>query len=325
MMATRFVCSRVMELLIAYHKHPSITVRNQLVQLNIGLVRKIAHRVSQQCAEPYEDLEQIGSANASTNGLGVVGDGDRGLIEANVVITDGVLTQEINDWFDEQILSKATAISPKDLKRAFEMQQMRPEGNAGSRTPIKSGSLLEAARKNPIFFKHQQIYFMLTRKYAASDHKVEAKKKLKNINTRNLSLPPKYRSEATTISKEDIVRLQKTPTIYTDCEAVFPYDAWLIDITKVKKARVWYIEQSYSNVQAITLKDDTVASFSFKRSRLILGDLIFNLPEVDRNFLQDNFEKLWDHPMAKGDDGVRRISFGDALDILGSGLIDYSQ
>jgi RNA polymerase sigma-B factor len=49
-----------MELLIAYHQNPSVRLRNQLVQLNAGLVRKIAHRVSHQCAEPYEDLEQIG-------------------------------------------------------------------------------------------------------------------------------------------------------------------------------------------------------------------------------------------------------------------------
>jgi RNA polymerase sigma-B factor len=49
-----------MELLISYYQKPSVKVRNQLVQLNSGLVRKIAHRVSHQCAEPYEDLEQIG-------------------------------------------------------------------------------------------------------------------------------------------------------------------------------------------------------------------------------------------------------------------------
>jgi len=54
------VRSRGMELLMAYHQNPSVKVRNQLVQLNAGLVRKIAHRVSHQCAEPYEDLEQIG-------------------------------------------------------------------------------------------------------------------------------------------------------------------------------------------------------------------------------------------------------------------------
>ncbi|MEO0986566.1 MAG: RNA polymerase sigma factor SigF [Cyanobacteria bacterium J06639_14] len=52
--------SRGMELLIAYKQEPSINLRNQLVRLNAGLVRKVAHRVSHQCSEPYEDLEQIG-------------------------------------------------------------------------------------------------------------------------------------------------------------------------------------------------------------------------------------------------------------------------
>lgn len=49
-----------MELLMAYQHNPSVALRNKLVRMNTGLVRKIAHRVSHQCAEPYEDLEQIG-------------------------------------------------------------------------------------------------------------------------------------------------------------------------------------------------------------------------------------------------------------------------
>lgn len=52
--------TRGMELLMEYKQHPSIRLRNKLVRLNAGLVRKIAHRVSYQCSEPYEDLEQIG-------------------------------------------------------------------------------------------------------------------------------------------------------------------------------------------------------------------------------------------------------------------------
>ncbi|BAD80499.1 RNA polymerase sigma factor SigF [Synechococcus elongatus] len=52
--------TRGMELLVAYAETPSIALRNQIVQLNLGLVRKIAHRLSRQCSEPYEDLEQIG-------------------------------------------------------------------------------------------------------------------------------------------------------------------------------------------------------------------------------------------------------------------------
>lgn len=48
------------ELLVAYHQQPTIAVRNQIVKLNLGLVRKIAHSIHRQCTEPYEDLEQIG-------------------------------------------------------------------------------------------------------------------------------------------------------------------------------------------------------------------------------------------------------------------------
>ncbi|HBL14295.1 MAG TPA: RNA polymerase subunit sigma, partial [Cyanobacteria bacterium UBA11162] len=59
-MATHSVSFRGMELLIAYYRNPSVKVRNQLVQLNSGLVKKIAYRVSQQCPEPYEDLVQLG-------------------------------------------------------------------------------------------------------------------------------------------------------------------------------------------------------------------------------------------------------------------------
>lgn len=52
--------TKSIELLMEYHRNPSTALRNQLVRLNVGLVRKIAHRISHQCAEPYEDLEQIG-------------------------------------------------------------------------------------------------------------------------------------------------------------------------------------------------------------------------------------------------------------------------
>lgn len=48
------------ELFLAYSRKPSVKVRNQLVRLNIGLVKKVAYRISRQCAEPYEDLQQIG-------------------------------------------------------------------------------------------------------------------------------------------------------------------------------------------------------------------------------------------------------------------------
>lgn len=49
-----------MELIMAYRQQPSVHLRNRLVRLNMGLVRKVAHRLAHQCAEPYDDLEQCG-------------------------------------------------------------------------------------------------------------------------------------------------------------------------------------------------------------------------------------------------------------------------
>ncbi|AFZ36796.1 RNA polymerase, sigma 28 subunit, SigD/FliA/WhiG [Stanieria cyanosphaera PCC 7437] len=59
-MSTQSFSFRCIELLQAYASNPSLKLRNQLVELNAGLVRKVAHQVSRKCAEPYEDLEQIG-------------------------------------------------------------------------------------------------------------------------------------------------------------------------------------------------------------------------------------------------------------------------
>ncbi|MEM1425858.1 MAG: RNA polymerase sigma factor SigF [Cyanobacteria bacterium P01_H01_bin.130] len=58
---TQALKARSFELLSAYRQSPSTSVRNQLVELNIGLVRKEAYRWIGQCSEGYDDLLQIGS------------------------------------------------------------------------------------------------------------------------------------------------------------------------------------------------------------------------------------------------------------------------
>ncbi|MBD2179901.1 RNA polymerase sigma factor SigF [Planktothrix sp. FACHB-1355] len=49
-----------LQLLREYQKSRSAAVRNELVKLNFGLVRKEAHYWSNQCSESYEDLLQVG-------------------------------------------------------------------------------------------------------------------------------------------------------------------------------------------------------------------------------------------------------------------------
>jgi len=47
-------------LLQEYQQSASLELRNQIVQLNIGLVRKEAHQWLNHCTESYEDLVQVG-------------------------------------------------------------------------------------------------------------------------------------------------------------------------------------------------------------------------------------------------------------------------
>ncbi len=51
----------IWQLLREYQKSPTATVRNQLVNLNFGLVRKEAHYWLNQCTESHDDLIQVGS------------------------------------------------------------------------------------------------------------------------------------------------------------------------------------------------------------------------------------------------------------------------
>lgn len=54
------VKSESMVLFGQYHTSPSTELRNQIVQLNIGLVKKEVYHWIQQCSESYEDLLQVG-------------------------------------------------------------------------------------------------------------------------------------------------------------------------------------------------------------------------------------------------------------------------
>ncbi len=49
-----------LELLSQYQKSPNHDLRNRLVEINFGLVRKEAHHWIHQCTENYEDLLQVG-------------------------------------------------------------------------------------------------------------------------------------------------------------------------------------------------------------------------------------------------------------------------
>lgn len=57
---SRTVKSDSLSLLQAYRSHPDPQLRNRIVQMNIGLVRREAHHWVERCHESYEDLMQVG-------------------------------------------------------------------------------------------------------------------------------------------------------------------------------------------------------------------------------------------------------------------------
>lgn len=59
--STRQTKGNTLELLRQYQDHPSYDIRNQLVNLNIGLVRREAYHWLQQSTENFDDLMQVGS------------------------------------------------------------------------------------------------------------------------------------------------------------------------------------------------------------------------------------------------------------------------
>ncbi|NJN76838.1 MAG: RNA polymerase sigma factor SigF [Synechococcaceae cyanobacterium RL_1_2] len=52
--------SATLELFSVYTEGKPLNIRNQIIELNLGLVRKEAHHWSKQCQESYEELMQIG-------------------------------------------------------------------------------------------------------------------------------------------------------------------------------------------------------------------------------------------------------------------------
>ena len=60
-LATKELKSESLQLLRQYQQAPSPQLRNKIVQMNYGLVRKEAHHWINQCLENYEDLLQVGS------------------------------------------------------------------------------------------------------------------------------------------------------------------------------------------------------------------------------------------------------------------------
>lgn len=97
----------------------------------------------------------VGSANASTNGLGEEDAEGRGTVEAAILTTDQSTISAVSRWFN-RMWTKATPVDDEDIKAA------RPafERHRNTRIVRDAKSLLTRLREEPEWFKDRGIHLV---------------------------------------------------------------------------------------------------------------------------------------------------------------------
>lgn len=99
----------------------------------------------------------VGSSNASSNGLAIAGAISSGWLEANIVLNQPDLLNDLRSWFDKT-WSRATSISAADIKIARLKWDNRSKSTGGK--PLKKGKigLLEVLKERPDILETTKIY-----------------------------------------------------------------------------------------------------------------------------------------------------------------------
>jgi RNA polymerase sigma-B factor len=144
-----------LQLLRAYQQTGKAGLRNQIVELNLGLVRKEAHFWVSQCQETYDDLLQVGS-------IGLINAIDKFEIEKGCAFSTfavpyirGEIQHYLRDkssvlrmprrWF--AIVQQAGTIT-KDLQAKYQRQPTEAEVALALEIPIEQWQEIQLAYQN---------------------------------------------------------------------------------------------------------------------------------------------------------------------------------
>jgi RNA polymerase sigma-B factor len=144
-----------LQLLRAYQQTGKAGLRNQIVELNLGLVRKEAHFWVNQCQETYDDLLQVGS-------IGLINAIDKFEIEKGCAFSTfaipyirGEIQHYLRDkssvlrmprrWF--AIVQQAGSIT-KDLQAKYQRQPTEAEVALALEIPIEQWQEIQLAYQN---------------------------------------------------------------------------------------------------------------------------------------------------------------------------------
>jgi hypothetical protein len=101
----------------------------------------------------FEDAAIIGSSNASANGLGFEGTETAHWHEANMLVDDQIILDDIRKWMSSLYTRE---ITPRDLSLAQEKWNGRRR-----MTPVVGRTVLEALREAPDQFNDRNVYFVV--------------------------------------------------------------------------------------------------------------------------------------------------------------------
>ncbi|MBO9883560.1 phospholipase D family protein [Xanthomonas sp. D-109] len=119
----------------------------------------------------------IGSANASSGGLGVAGFEHLHWKELGLRTSDQASLAEAKAWF-EVLWSDARTIEPTELDRLEKLQEIRKKQAVPM---VSNGSTLDALKKHPEFFADQAIWVtVVTSKLSDAQEKKRQERQLEN-------------------------------------------------------------------------------------------------------------------------------------------------
>lgn len=234
----------------------------------------------------------VGSSNASLNGLALEGE-IKGWRELNVAFSSEDTLAELDKWFD-RMWDEGDDVQNADLEKAALAWKRR---QAQSIPRPTSKSIIQAAIEKPAYFYGKPIYFII---YRANLDREEIQAISADVEAGKFS---------------DVIAKTTKYEMFRGWDK-FPKDSWFIEVGFIKKPRCYGILRSIDKAQRCKDDDGVYVELLFKRTKIELGEVIFDLSAEDKEIILTSTERLWEKNTEGADCYGVVVSLDKAIDIL---------
>lgn len=224
----------------------------------------------------------VGSANASTNGLGWEGAKSRGLIEAAVEFNDTENVGLVNGWIAD-LWANGTKVKQSDLQLAKKRWESVQNSRAPSTNDTSIQSLQSALVRDPRIFAHRNISLVWHLVEEASKLSMAAAKKKQKAEPRFARFYD-YIELPTDPSKHGWPRRRFVVEVFSWEKAPTKRDHWKVD------GPVWYLGDWEENPELRDRRRGGYANYWLRRHKnnippSVTAGVPIRLDAVDRKFL----------------------------------------